>query len=131
MDNKEYDETDASEDAMAALGMYLEEDSDASKKSGAPYPKEPNYVDMDSDVKVKSGINVGPDVDNRDEVLRAATMFMKHPARALSARELAILMPDEYLNVDFAQGYIESLVEAGFLHEVNELDDGFKRYRVM
>lgn len=94
------------------------------------------FVDLDSEVQVQSGINVGDDVDNRDEVLRAATCFMKSPNRALSARELSILMLNQSdalgdFGVRLAQEYIDALVEAGFLHEVNEPDDGYKRYRVV
>lgn len=81
------------------------------------------YVDLDSEVQVVSGVNVSED---QDEVLRAATMFMKSPNRALSARELGILM-----DVDNAAEFTDALVEAGFIHEVNELDGAYKRYRVV
>lgn len=108
---KDEDLTDASEAAMAA-------------KSGDPYP---NYVDLDSEVQVQSGINVSED---QDEVLRAATCFMKSPNRALSARELGILMAVDDDIVD-TYGYIDELVYAGFIHEVNELDGEYKRYRVV
>ena len=90
------------------------------------------YVDLDSEVQVKSGINV---LDNQDEVLRAATMFMKSPNRALSARELAILLysndPKDDFTDEGVQEFIDSLVESGFIHEVNELDGAYKRYRVV
>lgn len=89
--------------------------------------KEPRYVDLDSEVHVQSGINLAPDTENHDEVLRAATMFMKHPARALSVRELSLLMEGD---IDDCQGYLDSLEAAGVIHETNELDDGYKRYRL-
>lgn len=59
---------------------------------------------------------------------RALEKFNRHPARALSARELGIML-DEDSKV--AQDYLDELETAGFIAETNERDGQYVRYRLV
>ena len=58
---------------------------------------------------------------------RVLELFNRHPARALSAREVGIML-DEDSKV--AQDYLDDLEDAGFIFETNERDGQYTRYRL-
>ena len=66
----------------------------------------------------------GTDVNHE----RALEVFNRHPARALSARELAIMLDEDRKD---CEQYLEDLEEAGFIVETKESDGAFIRYRVV
>lgn len=102
------------------------EDPNAGTEEAAE-AKEPRYVDLDATVVVKSGINLPVDEEEVDAIT-AAKAFLAHPARALSARELAVIADiDEVV----ASEAIDVLVAANWLFETNELDGILKRFRVV
>jgi hypothetical protein len=84
---------------------------------------QPSYVDLDAEVKVKSGINVGG-----NDQLPAVKAFLQHPARALSVRELAVLMGCDEQS---AKDDLQSLLVAGLVHQTNELDGDQFRFRLI
>ncbi len=81
----------------------------------------PKYVDLDAEVQVKSGVNAGND-------LPAIKAFLQHPARALSARELAILMETGEKKAEDA---LDVLVKEGVVVQTNELDGDQFRFRLI
>jgi hypothetical protein len=92
-------------------------------KNDTPVDHVPSYVDLDAEVKVKSGINVGG-----NDQLPAVKAFLKHPARALSARELAVLLN---IGEDEATDVLEILSRDDLIVRTNELDGDQFRFRLI
>ena len=94
---------------------------------------EKKYVDLDSVVVVKSGINAAP--NDSYEALPALKAFLAHPARALSARELHILMTtageETKESVELVSLALDTLVDDGLVVQTNELDGKQFRYRLI
>ncbi len=65
----------------------------------------------------------GTDVNHE----RALEAFNRHPNRALSARELALLLDEDG---ESCVTYLLDLDDAGFIVETNEFDGDFVRYRL-
>lgn len=85
---------------------------------------EKNYVDLDAEVQVKSGVNA----NGEQETLPAVKAFLEHPARALSARELGILMDVEEKEAEEA---LKVLYRENVVVRTNEIDGQLFRYRLI